>query len=142
MPYYIKNEKKGGARGMVAKLDKVFSEYIRLRDSRAFGFKAFKCISCGQIKPYAMADCGHYYSRRHMGTRWDEDNAHSECRFCNRFNAEHLEYYREHLIKKIGQQRFDLLRVKSNNVCKYSAFELEELYKLYKGKADKLKKER
>ncbi len=91
MPYYIKKEsvkkkpRKSGTRTLINKLDKIFSLYIRLRDSKPFGYKAFKCISCGQIKPFAKADCGHYYSRSKMSTRYDEDNCHSECNFCNRF---------------------------------------------------------
>lgn len=69
MPYYIKKKaagKKTASRTAIERLDKIFSLYIRLRDSRAFGFKAFKCISCGQVKPFRMADCGHYFSRHGM----------------------------------------------------------------------------
>ena len=59
---------------------------------------------------------------------------------CNRFNAEHLEGYRENLIKKIGQQRFDLLKVKSQQTCKLGKFEIDELYKYYKQETEKLLK--
>ena len=41
---------------LTAKLDKVFSEYIRLRDTREDG--TFTCISCNRILPYDQADCG------------------------------------------------------------------------------------
>ena len=50
-----------------AKLDKEFSLFIRLRDCMPNGF--FRCISCGQIKPFTQADCGHYFSRTHLATR-------------------------------------------------------------------------
>ena len=149
MPYYIKRKagmakkkRPCSVRTLIVKLDKVFSLYIRLRDSRAFGYRGFKCISCGQIKPFAKADCGHYYSRKNMATRFDEDNCHSECSFCNRFDASHLIGYRENLIKKIGQQRFDLLRVKSNQTKKWSAFELEELIKYYTALVAKMESEK
>lgn len=142
--YYLKKKKADGAKksnlsSLVKKLDKEFSLFIRLRDSKAFGFKAFKCISCGQIKPFDKADCGHYFSRVKMSTRFDEDNAHAECSFCNRFKADHLEGYRENLIKKIGQPRFDVLRYRSNQTKKWSAFELESLIKYYKEQNKKLK---
>ena len=88
-----------------AKLDKEFSLFIRLRDCMPNGY--FRCISCGQIKPYEQADCGHFHSRRHMATRFDEDNAHAECRACNRFSADHLIQYLKNLKAKIGQLRFD-----------------------------------
>ena len=125
---------------LVARLDKAFSLYVRLRDCMPNGF--FRCISCGQVKPYGQADCGHYHSRRHMATRWDEDNAHAECRACNRFKADHMIGYRENLIRKIGQQRFDKLEWKHNQSRKWSDFELVELTKYYKALADKLKKEK
>ena len=142
--YYMKKKKGEGAKksnlsSLVKKLDKEFSLFIRLRDSKAYGFKAFKCISCGQIKPFEKADCGHYYSRVKMSTRFDEDNAHAECAACNRFRADHLDGYRENLIKKIGQPRFDVLRYRSNQTKKWSAFELESLIKYYKEQNKKLK---
>ena len=53
-------------------LDKVFSEYIRLRDVREDG--TFICISCNNGFPYEVSDCGHYISREHMSTRFSEEN--------------------------------------------------------------------
>ena len=102
----------------------------------------FRCISCGKIKPIEQADAGHYHSRRHMSTRFDEDNVNAECRFCNRFSADHIIGYRENLIKKIGEQRFLLLEVKAHEMKKWSHFELEQLIKYYKALGDKLSKEK
>lgn len=121
----------------IKKLDKVFSEYIRLRDSMN-GY--FRCISCGQIKPYEQADCGHYYSRTRMSTRFDEDNCHAECRSCNRFKADHLIGYQKNLISKIGQTKFDLLAFKANQVKKWSDFELKALIDCYQDKVKQLKR--
>ena len=129
MPYYIKKPKKKKEKplplfdkagikikkkpDLVAKLDKVFSRYIRLRDSR-----------------------------RHMATRFDEDNAHAECRACNRFSADHLIQYEKNLKVKIGQQRFDKLAWKAGQTKKWSDLELMELTKYYKALGDKLGKEK
>lgn len=123
-----------------AKLDKEFSLFIRLRDCMPNGF--FRCISCGKIKPFAQADCGHFHSRRHLSTRFDEDNAHAECRACNRFSADHLINYEKNLIAKIGQQKFDLLKVKAAGTSKMSDFEYEQLIKYYKALNKKLRKEK
>lgn len=148
MPYYIKKKplpkrkRQPNARTLIVKLDKVFSLYIRLRDSKPFGYKAFKCISCGKIKPFSKADCGHYYSRAKMSTRYDEENCNSECSYCNRFSADHLDGYRENLIAKIGQQRFDLLRVRANQTKKWSVFELQELIKYYTALVQKMESEK
>ena len=67
-------------KSIIAKLDRLFANYIKKRDSG--GGEYFKCISCGQVKPIKNADCGHYFSRRHIATRWDENNAHCECSYC------------------------------------------------------------
>lgn len=123
----------------IKKLDKVFSEYIRLRDSMG-GY--FRCISCGKIKPYEQADCGHFFSRKHMATRFDEDNCHAECRSCNRFSADHLIGYRKNLVVKIGQGRFDLLDFKASQMKKWSDFELKALIGHYKSLIIQLKKEK
>lgn len=119
----------------IDKLDRVFSEFIRKRDSKD---GVFKCISCGKIKPYAQADAGHYFSRRHLSTRFDEDNVHAECSYCNRFNAEHLEYYRVNLIKKIGENAFNMLKIRSTMQSKLSEFEIEVLIKHYKERIKEL----
>lgn len=156
MPYYIKKKPKTKEKAqplldkagkkvrkkpdLVAKLDKVFSRYIRLRDCMPNGY--FRCISCGQIKPYEQADCGHFHSRRHMATRFDEDNAHAECRACNRFSADHLISYEKNLIAKIGQMRYDKLAWKAGTTKKWSDFELQELIKYYKVLGDKLSEEK
>ena len=120
------------------KLDRVFSKFIRLRDTRQYDFKYGKCISCGRVLPYDKLDCGHFHSRIHRNTRYDEDNCHAECHYCNRMSADHLIKYQENLIRKIGQQRFDLLKVKASMTCKRSAFELELLIKEYEKKVKQL----
>ena len=152
MPYYMNKPDKprakptgkdGGQRSSAnlrRRLDKVFSRYIRLRDAMPSGF--FRCIACGQIKPISQADCGHYHSRTHTATRWDEDNCHAECRYCNRFRADHLIGYRENLVRKIGQQRFDMLAVRAGTTCQLSAFVLEMLIKYYTEKVGALRREK
>lgn len=123
-----------------AKLDKVFSLYIRLRDSRDFEYRHFRCISCGEIKPFKMADCGHFHSRRHLSTRWDERNCYAECSACNRFKSDHLIGFQESLLKRIGQQTFDLLAWKSSQTMRYTDFELKELIKYYQDQIYQMKK--
>lgn len=125
---------------LAARLDREFSRYVRARDTMPSGF--FRCISCGKIKPYGQADCGHFHSRRHMATRFDEDNAHAECRSCNRFSADHLIGYERNLKEKIGQQRFDKLAWKAAQTVKWTDFELVEMTRHYKEEADRLEKEK
>lgn len=156
MPYYIRRKPKKKEKALplfdkagvkvkkktdyVRKLDNVFSLYIRLRDAMPNGM--IRCISCGQIKPFDKFDNGHYFSRRNMATRWDEDNCHAECSYCNRFKADHMVGYRENLIRKIGQQRFDRLEWKASQSKNWADFELRELIKYYKVICEKLKQEK
>jgi len=118
-----------------AKLDRVFSEYIRLRDTEGHtkdGF--FKCVSCGQIKPYSQADCGHYIGRQHMATRFNELNCWAQCRKCNRFEEGRKADYRRNLVDRIGEDKVLLLEASQRNTAKISDFEYEELIKFYQQK--------
>lgn len=123
---------------LIRELDNVFSKYIRMRDSKDYGFKYFKCPTCGRILPFEEADNSHYYGRTHMNTRFDEENCWAECRYDNRFNASHLIQYGEWLRKKIGEQRYTLLRVKAGTPKKWECWELEQMIKLYKAKTEQL----
>ena len=118
-----------------AKLDKVFSEYIRKRDTRN---GVFKCISCGRILPYEQADCGHYINRKHMSTRFDEMNCNAQCISCNRFDEGNIQWYRRGLVALYGEQQVALLEAKKHNFRKYSDFEYEVLIKHYKEEIKKL----
>ena len=124
------------------KLDRIFSLYIRLRDSREFNFRYFRCISCGEIKPFDKGDNGHYFSRSKMSTRYNEYNCNIECSSCNRFKSDHLVGYRENLIKKIGQRNFDLLNWESARVKQWSDFELKELIRYYQAVNKKMLEEK
>lgn len=144
--YYMKkkSEHKKKAKkkpDYIKKLDAVFSMYIRLRDSKPYGYKYFKCPTCGRVLPFEQADCSHYFSRRSNSTRFDEDNCIAECRYDNRFNAEHLHKMREALIKKLGEERFELLEWKHNQSKKWSEFELKALIKYYQQLIDEMKSE-
>lgn len=122
------------------KLDRVFSLYIRIRDSFPNG--TFKCISCGQIKPFSQADCGHYINRQHMSTRFDEMNCNGQCKKCNRFDEGNMSGYRRGLIDKYGEKNVLLLEAKKNQTRKISDFEYKELIKYYKALTEKIKKEK
>lgn len=136
--FYKRTKIKTKKQSLVNKLDKVFSLYIRLRDSTPNG--NFCCISCGRWKTWCDADCGHYFSRARMNTRWDEKNCSAECSYCNRFDSSHLDGYRSNLIRKIGEEEFERLHIRANMTRKWSEFELEQLVKYYKAKAKELAK--
>jgi len=116
---------------LIAKLDKLFSKFIRLRDTPN---NIFKCCSCGQIKDYKQADCGHFINRRWMATRWREDNCHAQCRSCNRFDEGNAVGYTMFMINRYGKEHVEYLESIKNTGWKPTEFELQVLIKEYKEK--------
>lgn len=112
-------------------LDKTFSLFTRQRDA-VNGI--VKCISCGKLIPWKESDNGHYINRKHMATRYDEQNNNSQCRSCNRFDEGNIQGYRKGLIEKIGVEAVERLEIKKFNTCKMSQFEVNMLTKYYKEK--------
>lgn len=125
---------------LTAKLDKVFSEYIRLRDTREDG--TFTCISCNRILPYDQADCGHYINRKHMSTRFSEKNCNAQCRSCNRFDEGNIQGYRRGLVAKYGEYAVVMLESMKNQINKISEFEYNTMIDHYRKEVKRLKREK
>jgi hypothetical protein len=61
--------RKISRKGLVRKLDKVFSMFIRTRLAKE---EQVQCVTCGTVrKHYKEVDAGHFVSRRHYATRWN-----------------------------------------------------------------------
>jgi hypothetical protein len=111
-----------------AKLDRVFSIWIRKRDTKGgIGF----CISCGKPTTFEKGDCGHYINRKHMATRYDEMNCNLQCIKCNRFDEGNIQGYRKGLIKKYGLEAVELLELRKFNTAHYNDLIYKELIKKY-----------
>lgn len=108
-------------------LQTVFNTYIRLRDINS------GCITCGQNLSKIKFDAGHFYS---VGStpalRFHEDNVHGQCVHCNQHLHGRLIDYMDKLPIRIGQERFELLKSKKNDVTKYSITELKAKIGHYK----------
>lgn len=131
---------KSRSNSLKNKLDAVFSEFIRLRDSRDNG--TFTCISCGRLLPYDQADCGHYINRKHMSTRFSEKNCNAQCRSCNRFDEGNIQGYRRGLIAKYGEPVVLMLEASKNQINKLSEFEYKAMIDHYRKEVKRLKKEK
>jgi len=98
------------------KLDKLFSEYIRLRDKNT-------CVLCGSTE---RSQCGHLFSRVALNTRWDEENSYCQCSGCN-LRHEHDSYpYNNWFIEKFGKEKWDEMHRKWNTIRQWSLQELED----------------
>jgi len=122
--------KSRGARVNIKELDRVFSLFIRQRDADKNGM--VKCISCGKIVEWKKSDCGHYINRRHMSTRFDEQNCNPQCRSCNRFSEGNMEGYRAGLIEKYGAGTPEKLYIKKFNTVHLNQAEINLLTEHYK----------
>lgn len=116
------------------KAEKVFNEYIRLRDQDK------PCISCNQFK---SLQAGHYYPvKGYDGLRYDEFNVNGECSGCNCFDEGHLIGYGDNLLNRIGRVEFDLLKLRAADYkrkgYKFTRSELEGIIKTYTAKIKEL----
>lgn len=124
-------------------LQKIFNTYIRLRDTKTSnGKQYFVCISCGEPKGLDQMNAGHYWPvGGHEAVRYDEDNVHGQCIYCNNFAAggKVTMNYAGRLLKKIGKEKFEALANRRMNRSKMMAFEVNLLIDEYKEKVKKLK---
>ncbi len=111
----------------ISALDKAFSLYVRKRDSMAFNGLAFRCITCGQVKPYEQADAGHYLGRQFYAVRWNPVNVQSQCRYDNRFNEGLKANFRDALIEKYGLGEVMKLEAMHKQGRKPKPFECAEI---------------
>lgn len=117
------------------KLWKVFSEFIRLRDSKdGFG----NCCTCGKLIHYKEGHAGHFISRRHKATKFDEMNVHLQCVSCNTFHNGRQFEYSLFLDKRYGPGTAERLLQKSRQTYKMTSKEIDELTKEYKEKVKQM----
>lgn len=109
--------------GLVAKLDKIYSLY--LKESRQKDGQA-SCITCDRIFAAYSMDCGHYVSRRFMVLRYDERNTHLQCIDCNRFQQGNIDVYTIKMIRMYGPEILDEFAKMRNSSAKVTTVELEQ----------------
>ena len=123
--------KKPSRKTIVKKLDTIFSIYIRRRYSVN---EISTCVTCNKEDHWKNLQAGHFMSRKHYATRWDEDNVEVQCMGCNvyRYGEQYL------FAKYLGEDKADELLFKSRQIHKFSDVELLELIEVYKDKVDNL----
>ena len=103
-----------------------------------------QCISCGRWYPAKHIQNGHYFGRKFLATRFDEDNCYPQCMSCNVFNKGNYPEYTLGLIDKFGAKKFITLLEKLDNQrkegLKISKAEYEEMTEDWKVKVKKLLK--
>ena len=80
-----KTAKKPTRSKLIKKLDVVFSQYIRLSNADNRGMCT--CVTCNKQFHWKNIQAGHFMSRKHYSTRWNENNVKPQCVGCNMFKS-------------------------------------------------------
>lgn len=117
-------------------LQKVVNTFIRERD------KGKPCISCDRPLKERF-DAGHFFSvGAYPNIRFNEDNIHGQCVFCNQHKHGATNEYAIRLPYRIGQERYDKLLISRNDSNKLTTEEIKEKIKYYKEKTKTLQLKR
>jgi len=115
---------------LVKKLDNIFSQYIRLSNSVN---DIAECVTCNKKDHWKKMQCGHFQSRKHYSTRWDESNVAVQCAGCNVFR--YGEQFKFSLY--LGEKKSKELLDKSRIITKFASYELEEMIEHYSSEVRK-----
>lgn len=96
------------------------------------------CFTCGDKRPWKEQQAGHYIHKDCLD--FDPININCQCVRCNKWLSGNSGIYAERLIAEYGEQAIAELRVRSEQIRKFTIFELEELITKYKKLLTELKK--
>lgn len=121
----------------IKEAQRAFNSYIRARDAD------MPCISCGALLGDnaigGASDCGHY---RSVGSapqlRFDPDNAHAQCKKCNRYLGGRVVDYRVGLLERVGLAVVERLEA-DQSVKKWTIPDLVAIRDHYRAKTKALK---
>ena len=120
--------KKPSRKSIVKKLDTVFSQYIRKR----FAVNEIaKCVTCGKQAHWKELQAGHFMSRKHYSTRFDETNVQVQCSGCNVFRYGEQFKFGMYLEDAYGKGTAEALQQKSREITKFSDIHLKEMIEYY-----------
>lgn len=132
------NSTQGLRKGLIKKLDAVFSQYIRLRAANHQGY--VRCFVTGTVHHWKELDAGHFIPRAKIGTRFDERNVHPQSIESNRENSGDHDLYQARLVAEYGDSIISELTEDSRT--KISTPDLQEMLEKYQDKLLTLKHER
>ncbi len=94
----------------ITPLDKLFSQYIRMRAiQRVHGCE--RCLTYSE--EYKRLQCSHFWGRRKRSVRFDENNAAGLCYGCHRYFTSHPAEHAEFFLKRLGRERYEMLEVRA-----------------------------
>ncbi len=120
--------KKPSRKTLVKNLDAIFSQYIRKR----YAINGIsECFTCGIKNEYKKQQAGHFASRRHYSTRWNEFNVQVQCYSCNICNQGMQFEFGKKLCLKYGDNFAEDLMIESKKTVKFTESDLTHLINYY-----------
>ena len=116
---------------LIKKLDTIFSRWVRLSNSVN---EICTCVTCGKESHWKDIQAGHFISRKHYSTRWDERNVLPQCVGCNVFKYGEQYKYSLYLGNKLSKK----LLIESRIIIKFTNAELEDMIEKYTERFNKL----
>ena len=120
--------KKSTRKKLVDKLDKVFSIYIRRRYADN---DVAECFTCGKQDHWKKLQNGHFQSRKHYSTRWNEQNCQVQCSGCNVFRYGEQYKFSKNLDNTYYSGLAEELHIEANKTVKLDNTDLEMLIEKY-----------
>ena len=71
-------------------------------------------------------------SRRHMNTRWEENNVAPQCAGCNTYRAGEQYIFGQNLDRIHGEGTSEEMLILSRQTCKLDLNDIEEIWQKYK----------
>jgi hypothetical protein len=122
--------KKPTRKSLIDKLDKVFSIYIRTRYAVN---EIAKCYTCGKKEHWKKQHAGHFASRKHYSTRWNEYNVQVQCPSCNIWQQGMQFEFGKQLCLQYGDNFADELMNESKKIRKFDDIEIKDMIEYYSG---------
>ena len=122
--------KKPTRTSIVKKLDTVFSIYIRRRYAVN---DIAECYTCGKKEHWKKQHAGHFASRRHYSTRWNEYNVQVQCPSCNIWQQGMQFQFGKNLCLQYGDNFADELMIESKQIRKFDDIEIADMIAYYSG---------
>ena len=120
-------------------LDRIFSEYIRLKASVG---EFCQCITCGKFYHWKDIHNGHFISRGNPATRYSEINCNPQCCSCNSFKQGEWLKYENRLIEIHGMEAVEKLKQDARLGGQFTRYGLRDLILKYQEKLKILKIEK
>ena len=91
----------------IKRLDSIISQLVRIKyiDKQGLEF----CYTCGKKDHWKNMDCGHYFKRTHIWTRFDPMNCRPQCKYCNQTLGGNYNVFKRKIERELSRENMEHL---------------------------------